>query len=84
MKIVDSNRINREYIDWDDIAYGDVFAYTDKESTDKWIGMKVGNPDGGDMIVDFETFEVYDDISNYNYVEIFDAELKINISDNAD
>ena len=84
MKIVDSNRINREYIDWDDIEYGDVFAYTDKESTDKWIGMKVGNPDGGDMIVDFETSEVYNDISNYNYVEILNAELKINISNNAD
>ena len=84
MKIVDSNRINREYIDWDDIEYGDVFAYTYKESTDRWIGMKVYNPDGGDVIVDFETFEVYNDISNYNYVEILDAELKINISDNAD
>lgn len=84
MKIVDSNRINREYIDWDDIEYGGVFAYTDKESTEKWIGMKVGNPDGGDMIVDFETSEVYNDISNYNYVEILDAELKINISNNAD
>lgn len=84
MKIVDSNRINREYIDWDDIEYGDVFAYTDKESTEKWIGMKVCNPDGGDMIVDFETFEVYNDISNYNYVEILDAKLKINISNNAD
>ena len=46
--------------------------------------MKVGNPDGEDMIVDFETSEVYNDISNYNYVEILDAELKINISNNAD
>lgn len=84
MKIVDSNRINREYIDWDDIEYGDVFVYTDKEPTDKWIGMKVRNPDDGDAIVDFETFEVYYDVFNYNYVEILDAELKINISDNAD
>ena len=84
MKIVDSNRINREYIDWDDIEYGDVFAYTDKESTEKWIGMKVRNPDDGDAIVDFETFEVYYDVFNYNYVEILDAELKINISNNAD
>lgn len=84
MKIINSNKISREYIDWDDIEYGDVFAYTDKESIDKWIGMKVCNPDSGDMIVDFETSEVYDDISNYNYVEILDAELKINISDNAD
>lgn len=84
MKIVDSNRINREYINWDDIEYGDVFAYTDKESTEKWIGMKVRNPDDGDAIVDFETFEVYYDVFNYNYVEILDAELKINISNNAD
>ena len=78
MKIV-NNRMTNNNIDWNDIDYGDVFTYIDKESTDKWIGMKVGNPDGGDMIVDFETSEVYDDISNYNYVEIIDAELKINI-----
>lgn len=80
MKIV-NDRMTNNNIDWNDIDYGDVFTYTDKESTDKWIGMKVGNPDGVDMIVDFETSEVYDDISNYNYVEIIDAELKINIGD---
>lgn len=83
MKIV-NNRITNNNIDWNDIEYGDVFVYTDKDSTDKWIGMKISSPDDGDMIVDFETSEVYNDISNYNYLEILDAELKINIDSNED
>lgn len=83
MKIV-NNRITNNNIDWDDIEYGDMFAYADKESTDRWIGMKTSDPDRGDMIVDFETSEVYSDIESYVYLEILDAELKINIDSNAD
>lgn len=85
MKIVNSNKISKEHIDWDDIEYGDVFAYADKECyTGKWIGMKACSPDGDDVIVDFETSEIYKDITAYMYLEILDAELKINISNNED
>lgn len=84
MKIV-NNRITNNNVDWDDIEYGDVFVYADKECyTDKWIGMKACSPDGDDVIVDFETSEIYNDITAYVYLEILDAELRINIYNNED
>lgn len=81
MTIVNENKDKN--IKWENIEYGDTFVYMDSsikepKNTDKWIGMKVCSIDGDDMIVDFETFEVYDDIDSYTFLDVIKSSLNIN------
>lgn len=87
MTIVNENKDKN--IKWENIEYGDTFVYVDSnikepKDTDKWIGMKVCSVDGDDMIVDFETFEVYDDIEAYTFLNFVKSSLNIGIDNDAD
>lgn len=87
MTIVNENKDKN--IKWENIEYGDTFVYVDSsikepKNTDKWIGMKVRSIDGDDMIADFETFEVYDDIDSYTFLDIIESSLNISVDSNAD
>lgn len=87
MTIVNENKDKN--IKWENIEYGDTFVYADSnikepKDTDKWIGMKVRSVDGDDMIVDFETFEVYDDIEAYTFLNFVKSSLNIGVDSDAD
>lgn len=78
---IDIKTVGRNNLDWDnDIEYGDVFEFCDRdEPSTIYLGMKVSDRDfTADYILGFDNndFCLYDDIEHYDFIRIINCTLK--------